>query len=82
MVIFRSNQLDLIKQMVLKDACLAVLPEFMVVKEVEDKKIKSCLTDYTLPESHLFAIYPERKFMLPKLKYFLDMLKNYLETQR
>jgi len=73
-----SNQLDLIKHMVLDHVCIAVLPEFMVKKEIQDNIIKICLSDYRLRESPLYAIYPQRNFMLPKLKSFLEMLKTYL----
>lgn len=75
---FMSNQLDLIKQMVLSDVCIAMLPQFMVTNELQTGQIKSCLTAYQLPESPLYAIYPERNFMLPKLKLFLEMLTDYL----
>lgn len=74
--IFQSNQLDLIKQIVLNDICIAVLPKFMVENELKSGKLELCLTNYKLPESPIYAVYPERKFMLPKLKCFLDMLKN------
>lgn len=77
---FSSNQLDLIKQMALKDVCLALLPEFMVTQELQDKKLITCLNRYQLSESNLYAIYPEREFMLPKLKCFLEMLNQHLET--
>lgn len=76
---FMSNHLDLIKQMVLNDVCIAVLPEFMVAHEIDQKKLIPCLTAYQLPENPFYAIYPERKFMLPKLKYFLEELKQYLQ---
>jgi DNA-binding transcriptional LysR family regulator len=75
---FTSNHLDLIKQMVLDNLCVAILPEFMVKDEVKTGKIKLCLMDYQLPENPLYAVYPERNFMLPKLKLFLEMLKEHL----
>lgn len=75
---FMSNQLDLIKQMVLNNLCIAILPRFMVANELKMEKIKPCLTTYRLTENSLYAVYLERKFMLPKLKIFLEMLKDYL----
>lgn len=75
---FLSNQLELIKQMVLSDVCMALLPEFMVINEIKSGKLMPCLTAYQLTESPLFAVYPEAKFMLPKLKCFLDELKSFL----
>jgi DNA-binding transcriptional LysR family regulator len=78
---FTSNHLDLIKQMVLDNLCIAILPKFMVANELQTEKIKPCLTSYQLPESPIYAVYPERKFKLPKLKTFLEMLKAYLNEQ-
>lgn len=75
---FTSNHLDLIKQMVLNNLCIGILPDFMVEKELKAEMIKRCLPAYHLPESQLYAVYPERKFMLPKLRFFIEMLKNYL----
>jgi DNA-binding transcriptional LysR family regulator len=75
---FKSNSMDLIKKMVLDHVCMAALPEFMIDTEIKSGTIQSCLLDYKLPESPLYAIYPERKFMLPKLKNFLEMLKMYV----
>lgn len=73
---FMSNHLDLIKQLVLSDACLGILPEFMVTNELSNKKLIPCLGDYTLPSNNLYAIYPEREFMLPRLSAFLKMIKE------
>jgi len=76
-----SNHLDLIKQMVLNDVCIGILPRFMVENELKLGIITHCLRAYHLPVSQLYAVYPERKFMLPKLRVFLDMLKNKLDKK-
>lgn len=75
---FMSNHLDLIKQQVLSDTCLGILPKFMVTNELKNKQLIQCLEDYTLPTNNLYAIYPEREFMLPRLSLFLKIVKNYL----
>lgn len=75
---FLSNHLDLIKQMLLQHTCLGVLPEFMVRQELQNNQLVECLADYELPTTNLYAIYPEREFMLPKTSVFLQMLKSYL----
>ncbi|NNM60211.1 MAG: LysR family transcriptional regulator [Legionellales bacterium] len=75
---FMSNHLELIKQLVLSDTCIGFFPEFMVSNELKNKQLIRCLENYLLPTSPVFAIYPEREFMLPKLRVFLEMLKIYL----
>ena len=71
---FMSNHLDLIKKMVLNDACLGILLEFMVVDELKDNVLIRCLENYALPENNLYAIYPKKEFMLPRLSCFLKIL--------
>lgn len=71
-----TNQLDLIKQMVLNGTCLGVLPEFMIKMEIEQKRIVSCLSDYELTPSPIYIIYPNKE-LLPKVKAFITMLKNH-----
>jgi DNA-binding transcriptional LysR family regulator len=75
---FKSNSMDLIKKILLNNTCLSILPEFMIEKELTMGTIKICLPEYKLPESPIYAMYPERKFMQPKLKFFIELLKNYV----
>lgn len=77
---FTSNHLDLIKKMVLSHTCMAVFPDFMVSQELKNRHLNLCLEQYQLPESQLYAIYPEREFMPLKLKVFLEMLKEFLNS--
>lgn len=74
--VIESNSLDLIQQMVSGDRCMAVLPKFMVIDLIAKKKLIHCLPHYQLPESPLYAIYPEKMFMPLKVKCFLDEIKN------
>jgi DNA-binding transcriptional LysR family regulator len=76
---FTSNNLCLVKEMVLNHSCLAILPEFMVNNELQNKKLIQCLPSYQLPVHNLYAIYPEKEFLLPKVKGFIVMLKAFLE---
>lgn len=75
---FTSNQLTLIKNIVMNDICIAVFPEFMIKNEIESGALIPCLSNYQLNQSTLYAVYPIKKFMPPKVKYFIDELKKYL----
>lgn len=75
---FMANQMDLSKHMVLSHLCIAALPEFVVQKELKNRKLVSCLTDYQLPIGEFYAVYPERDFMPLKVKVFITMLKEFL----
>jgi len=71
-----TNQLDLIKKMILSSTCLGVLPEFMVKNEIEKKSIIPCLGSYELASSPIYIIYPNKELLLPKVKVFIKMLKS------
>lgn len=73
-----SNQLELIKTLLLRSNCIAVLPEFMIKSELKNEDIIPCLTDYSVPSSNLYIIYPEKEFMLPKVSVFIELLKKHL----
>ncbi|MBV9576101.1 MAG: LysR family transcriptional regulator [Gammaproteobacteria bacterium] len=71
-----TNQLDLIKQMVLSGHYIAVLPEFMVYKELKKKLLIHCLQNYQLEEDSIYLIYPDKELISNKAKYFIQMLKK------
>ena len=75
---FQSNNLDLIAQMVTANSCMAVLPQFMIKTLLAQKKLIVCLPEYKLPESPLYAIYPERDLVPLKVRAFIEMLKTFL----
>ncbi len=74
-----SNQLHFIKAMMLNHACIAMLPLYVITKELKDQSAQICLEDYQLQSADFFLLYPERKFMPVKLQIFIDMLKEFLE---
>ena len=71
---FKTNNLDLIKEMVLGGIAMAALPEYVVIAELKAGRLMICLDEYILKEQPLYAIYPQREFKLPKLQRFLDLL--------
>lgn len=71
-----TNQLDLVRQMVMTDTCLGVLPAFMIKNEIEQKRLVPCLNGYELPSSPIYIIYPNKELLLPKVKVFIKMLKS------
>jgi DNA-binding transcriptional LysR family regulator len=73
-----TNHLELIKKLLLNNTCAAVLPEFMIKNELKKGDLIPCLEDYSVASSNLYAIYPEKEFMLPKLSLFLELLKKHL----
>lgn len=73
---FISNHLDLIKKIALNHLYMAILPEFMVKKEIKNGELVACLTHYQLQKFHFYAIYPAKEFVAPKVKAFIKMIKD------
>lgn len=74
---FRSNQLDLILQMVKAGCYIAAVPKFMIENEIANGQLKVCMKKYKLDSSPLYIIYPQREFMPLKTKLFIDLIKKY-----
>lgn len=78
---FSSNNLDMIKEFVLKNLSIGYFPEFVVQTELTKKMLVPCLPDYQSPISTIYALYPEQKLMSPALKNFLHMLKAFFNEK-
>lgn len=75
------NHLEFIKNMALKNSCVAALPDFMVKQELLGGKLIHCLSDYHFSSNDLYAIFPDREFLPSKVRVFIDMLKKYLQEK-
>lgn len=49
-------------------------PSFLVSEALRDKKLVRLLPDWKSEETSLFAVYPSRKFLAPKVRSFIDFL--------
>ncbi len=57
-------------------AGVAVLPDFLVRKDLHDGTLTQVLPQWTLPEGGIFAVYPASKFRPIKVTAFVDMLRE------
>ena len=60
--------------MVLAGQGICRLPEFTMEQELADKKLELLFTDYSTPVIDVYAIYPSRKHLSPKVRCFIDLL--------
>jgi DNA-binding transcriptional LysR family regulator len=49
-------------------------PTFYVGDLIREGKLKPILTDYALPELGIYAVYPQRAHVAPKVRAFVDFL--------
>ena len=53
---------------------LAVAPSFLARNDLEAGRLEPVLLDWSLPEFSVFAVYPHRRFVSPKVRVFLEAL--------
>lgn len=56
---------------------LAVVPSFLARADLESGRIEPILMDWSLPEYHVFAVYPHRRFLSPKVRVFVEALRTH-----
>ena len=49
-------------------------PTFLVYEALREKKLVRLLPDWQSEELWVFAVYPNRKFLAPKVRSFIDFL--------
>ena len=71
-VLCNSSQMEL--AMVLADKGICRLPEFTMHQAMVDNKLEVLFDDYPEQEVNVYAIYPSRKHLSPKVRCFIDLL--------
>lgn len=54
-----------------------VQPTFIVGEALKQGKLKTMLNDFELETMGLYAVYPHRKLLAPKLRAFIDFMSTY-----
>lgn len=67
---------DAIRTALLEGAGLTVAPSFMVGEELDAGRLEPALLEWrVMPELRLFAVYPHRRFLSPKVRAFVETLR-------
>ena len=75
-----SDNLEFIKNMVLNDMGLGIFPYYMVEENLEDATLIRCLHSSPLPKGIIHMIYPEKDYVLPKVRVFIDYIFDSLQV--
>ncbi|HUF21878.1 MAG TPA: LysR family transcriptional regulator [Burkholderiales bacterium] len=73
---FRANNGDAIRQAVLADHGIAVVPEWIVGGEVAAGRIKVILPDFEPTPMDISAVYPSARHVSAKLRALIDFLQT------
>jgi DNA-binding transcriptional LysR family regulator len=52
-----------------------MMPSFVAAHDLSAGSIEAVLTDWRLPELQVFAVYPHRRFLSPKVKVVVEALR-------
>jgi DNA-binding transcriptional LysR family regulator len=74
-VAMTSNLAAALQDAVLRGVGLIAIPSFLAHLDLAAGRIEPCLLDWALPEYHVFAIYPHRRFLSPKVKVLVEALR-------
>ncbi len=71
-ILCNSAQMEL--AMVLAGHGVCRLPEFAMEQAMKDNQLEILFPQYPAPDIHVYAIYPSRKHLSPKVRCFIDLL--------
>ncbi len=73
-----SNNFALLRDVALQGLGIVSLPSFLADSFCQSGQLVEVLSEYQLPLDTLYALYPSRRYLSPKLKVFLDFLATEL----
>ncbi|SRR5581483_10819584 len=72
----RANNGEIIRQAVLADLGIAVMPQWIAQKDIEDGAVKAILSDYAPTVMDIHAVYPSARHLSAKVRAFVDFLQS------
>jgi DNA-binding transcriptional LysR family regulator len=70
----RANSGDILRNAATEDLGVMLQPDFLIFEALRERKLVRILTDWETDELGVFAVYPNRKFLPPKVRNFIDFL--------
>jgi DNA-binding transcriptional LysR family regulator len=74
----KSNLGEVIRDAALGGLGISLHSTWHVCEDIRAGRLKHVLPDYQLPESGIYAVMPERRMVLPRVRAFVDLLTQYL----
>lgn len=69
-----------VKNMVIQGAGITSLPSFTIREEIKNGDLIQLLPDYEVGRSSFYAVFPEKKYMPPKVRAYIDFLVEFFEN--
>lgn len=72
-----NNSLAL-REALLADGGIARVPTFVVGRDVQEGRLQSVLRHYQLPEVSIYAVFPQRQYLTPKVRAFVEFMVEHI----
>jgi DNA-binding transcriptional LysR family regulator len=59
---------------------IAVIPDFIARKPIEDGRLVTLFNDYLPTDRGIYAVYPHRRYLPAKVRVFVDYLHTWFRT--
>ena len=69
-----TNDMTLLRSFVLAGEGIAFMPHFLCAEDVKNGKLKILMKDWALSYGAINVVYPAQRFILPKVRAFVDHL--------
>lgn len=73
--VMTSNHGEALMEAARRGVGLAAAPSFLAREDLETGRLEPLLLDWSLPEYGVFALYPHRRFVSPKVAVFVEALR-------
>jgi DNA-binding transcriptional LysR family regulator len=74
-----ANNYEMLRQFALRGLGIAVLPSYLIGRDLAAGTLSPLLTDYQLAPIDIHVVYPSRRYMPAKLRTFIDHLVAHFE---
>ena len=74
-----ANDSIAVKKMTIYGAGITSLPTFLADEEIKNGKLVRLLPEYKEGTSPIYAVFPEKKYMPPKVRAYIDFLVDFYE---
>ncbi len=75
----RMNNSLALREAVLQGAGVTLTPTFVVGADIRAGRLQAVLTDYRAREVSIYAVYPQRKHLSPKIRAFVEFMTGQIQ---
>ncbi len=61
---------------------ITLLPKFFIQDTIETGELVEVLPDWDIPQTYLYALYPDRRLLPIKVRVFIDYIHNWFTEQK